>query len=272
MQHHPVIYIQPQVQLAGNIPVDLGHQDLMECYGGELLTRFRDPQTQALLPPLPIIQEWERTNHPALFSLAYQQIMAACALAREFHKRFKKRIVISVNVSPVQVARDDQLLSEVAQRVAEAAIPPWQICIEITEKTIRHSGRFLRNVERLSTYGIKLSLDDFGMGHTVARMQQIGQYVSCLKIDKALITPVPDEVQQDVNDSIIIGLIAMARARKKRRMSVCAEGLEDNERANWFLNLVYGAIEGNHPIQGYLVAKPMPLSEFWTWAEKSAYI
>jgi diguanylate cyclase (GGDEF)-like protein len=131
---------------------------------------------------------------------------------------------------------------------------------EITEgQLMKNPERTIELLNRITTLGIKISVDDFGTGHSsLAYLKKLP--VDALKIDKEFIQGIPDD-EDDV--SIVKSIIALA---KSMRLDVVAEGVETDDQLN-FLNK-----EGCSLIQGYLFSHPKPaieipeLASYWVKA------
>jgi EAL domain-containing protein (putative c-di-GMP-specific phosphodiesterase class I) len=105
--------------------------------------------------------------------------------------------------------------------------------------------------------GVKLSIDDYGTGH--ASMAQLKRLpVDELKIDRSFVC----SLMTDTNDQAIVeSTIALAH---RLGLSVVAEGVEDRDTA------VLLAAMGCDEIQGYGLARPMPVDDLVGWLESEA--
>ena len=93
---------------------------------------------------------------------------------------------ISINISAVQLYQDI-FIDNIMQIINEVGIKPESIIIEITEthimKNIIHSMNIL---EKLKNIGFKISIDDFGTGHS--SLSYLKRFpINELKIDKSFI-------------------------------------------------------------------------------------
>jgi EAL domain-containing protein (putative c-di-GMP-specific phosphodiesterase class I) len=103
----------------------------------------------------------------------------------------------------------------------------------------------------LSTLGIRFSIDDFGTGYSsLSYLKRLPLYE--LKIDKSFVQETPN----DRSDTAIVqSIISMA---KHLSLRVVAEGVETREQADFLI------ASGCDCLQGYLFARPMPISEWIT--------
>ncbi|MGL6105854.1 sensor domain-containing protein, partial [Romboutsia sp.] len=107
----------------------------------------------------------------------------ACVFAREINENSEDEINVSINISPIQLMREDFIL-EVKSIIKETKVNPSWIGIEITE------GIFLDNMEKsidiiseLKNLGIEIFLDDFGTGYSSLNYL-VKLPISSIKIDK----------------------------------------------------------------------------------------
>jgi EAL domain-containing protein (putative c-di-GMP-specific phosphodiesterase class I) len=105
------------------------------------------------------------------------------------------------------------------------------LCLEITETAIpQHVGNVQENLSLLSATGVRVALDDFGMGYsTLGYLQQLSADI--LKIDRRFI----EHISRSYRDQqIVAAVIAMAHALG---MTVTGEGIE-NKRQLGILRLL----------------------------------
>lgn len=157
-------------------------------------------------------------------------------------------IKVHVNVSPRQFV-EANFVDKVKAVVADTAIAPHRICMEITEGMIvSNIESSVQKMKALSALGVSLSIDDFGTGYSsLAYLKQLP--VEQLKIDKSFVR----DINSDPNDAVIVEtIIGMARHMS---IDVVAEGVEDQKT---FAALVR---KGCRLFQGYYFGRPSPLNE-----------
>ncbi len=170
-------------------------------------------------------------------------------------------LMVAVNVSPIQVVRDDFVLV-VRKALTASGLPPQRLEIEITESLfIDASPKALRNLETLRQMGVRVALDDFGTGYSsLAYLRQFP--FDTLKIDRAFVREL---VTQHDARAIVRSIVELAAALG---MSTVAEGVE--EPAQYELLRRAGCAG----VQGFLIARPMLIDQvvemLETWAMQRA--
>lgn len=153
-------------------------------------------------------------------------------------------VKVAINISARDL-RDHTVIDYLKKSVEENFLDPGMIELELTESCILNNvktiGQFLNE---LREYGIRISLDDFGTGYN-SLIDLVKIPVDFLKIDKAFI----DNISDDVNRAIIETVIACAHRTGKK---VIAEGVETKEQLELLKKM------GCDCIQGYYFSKPLP--------------
>ncbi|MGI8415978.1 MAG: putative bifunctional diguanylate cyclase/phosphodiesterase [Nakamurella sp.] len=148
-----------------------------------------------------------------------------------------------------------RLLSDAAQTaplLARLAANADAVSVEVTESALADDAA-LMVLRELADCGVEIALDDFGTGYSsLARLKDMP--VTVLKIDRAFV----HNLDHDGRDVAIIQMIA--HLAEALGLDVIAEGIETQNTAE--LLRASGISQG----QGYLYARPMPLSEFENWA------
>lgn len=111
-------------------------------------------------------------------------------------------------------------------------------------------------MEELQQDGVRVSIDDFGTGFSsMAYLRDLS--LDHLKIDRSFV----DHVDRDPrNASICRALIALGQGLE---LSIVAEGVERAEELAWL------SAQGVEQVQGYYIARPVPLAAFIAWLEAS---
>ena len=167
-------------------------------------------------------------------------------------------VAISVNLS-VWNLKDPQLVEFIINSLREYNVPASRLCLETTEDAIMSdTERALVAMNALSQLGVKLSIDDFGMGFS--SLQYLRRLlVTELKIDKSFIM----DMIIDENDAIVVrSTINLAH---NLGMQVVAEGVESQEIHDML------QILGCDMAQGYHIAYPMPVSQLLVWLQESRW-
>jgi EAL domain-containing protein (putative c-di-GMP-specific phosphodiesterase class I) len=123
------------------------------------------------------------------------------------------------------------------------------LALEITETALmRPTATTSRNIQHLAALGIRIVLDDFGTGFSSLSWLK-HHPLGALKIDRSFTSGLPS----DARDTAIVGaMIEMAGALG---CTVTAEGVETEEQLAALAEL------GCERIQGFLIARPLPLAD-----------
>jgi diguanylate cyclase (GGDEF)-like protein/PAS domain S-box-containing protein len=158
--------------------------------------------------------------------------------------RLPTDIVVSVNLSPIQFARDD-VVAVVMAALSEANITGERLMLEITETALlRDAAATLAVLTRLKALGVQLALDDFGTGFSSLGYLQDYPFDK-IKLDRAFVRNLPG-----ANKSAAISA-AIAKLGHGLGITTVAEGIETE--AQYDLLKVQGYDEG----QGFLFSQPV---------------
>jgi EAL domain-containing protein (putative c-di-GMP-specific phosphodiesterase class I) len=128
--------------------------------------------------------------------------------------------------------------------------------VELTEREFEfNSGAVVDILSRLRAAGVHISIDDFGTGYSSLGMLSSVE-VDQIKIDKLFV----DEIMSDTLKGVkfIDSVVGLAEGL---RLEVIAEGVEHQAQFDEVAPLVGG-------LQGYLLARPMPMAELIEFAHK----
>ncbi|HWW81291.1 MAG TPA: EAL domain-containing protein [Steroidobacteraceae bacterium] len=228
------IYYQPRIDTVTGYPTAV-----------EALLRWNHPTRGLVLPGLfiPIAEETGLIE-----SIGQWVLSRACYDLRAWLDRGGASLRVSVNLSPIQFAREE-LPERVAAALDAARLPADLLELEITETVAMRSPELAaRHLARLRALGVSLAVDDFGTGHSsLARLKLLN--VDCVKIDRSLV----EDCTADPHDAALCrAAIALGLALG---LEVVAEGVETQEQRQFLTQ------EHCSTIQGYLVAPPMPAEE-----------
>jgi EAL domain-containing protein (putative c-di-GMP-specific phosphodiesterase class I)/CheY-like chemotaxis protein len=162
---------------------------------------------------------------------------------------------IAVNLSANWLS-DIRLPEFIMASVQATGFKAENLILEITETGVMADmATALDVMTRLRLKGFKLSIDDFGTGYSsMEQLQRIpfGE----LKLDKSF---VQGATEKTAARAILASTLAMAQ---KLKLSTVAEGVETQAE----LDLVRGL--GCNLVQGWFVAKAMPLEQLLVWLKE----
>ncbi len=128
-------------------------------------------------------------------------------------------ISMSVNLSPVQISRDD-VAAAVSGALSAAGISGDRLTLELTEGAIIHDpDRVAKVLNALKRFDVRIAMDDFGTGFTsLASLQKLP--IDVLKIDQSFVT---DMLADSDSTAIVRAILSLARALG---METTAEGID----------------------------------------------
>ena len=226
-------YYQPVVDLAS------GRVNSLEA-----LARV-ELEDGTVLPPARFLAVAEASG--LVVPLGRQVLADACDRVSFWRRRCpdSEALRVNVNVSPLQLARDD-LFTAVQDLLTKHALPAGALRLEITESAVIGAGaETICTLRRLSELGVSIGLDDFGTGY--ASLTQLRTLpIDFVKVDRSFIRGLNGE-----RDDATIVAIVLDLARRLGLHSV-AEGVEHPAQEARLVEL------GCDEVQGYLYSKPLP--------------
>lgn len=236
-----VLHYQPQVHLFDERPIAL-----------EALVRWQHPVLGLLAPDqfIPLVEQTDLIHDFTdwVLTRALRDLAALGELAGD--------LAVAVNISARNLARSD-FTDRVATSIAASSIGPERLILEITETAfLAHPARASNVLLAINALGVRVSLDDFGVGQTSL------SYVAALpiaefKIDKSFVTDMTDN---PVHAAIVKSIVELGRGLS---MHVVAEGVETASAATALANL------GCDIAQGYLFSKPLTLAAVHKWLQSA---
>jgi diguanylate cyclase (GGDEF)-like protein len=214
----------------------------------EALLRWKHPQHGWLSPPNIISVAAATGLSEPLLRFILRDVAITALILRSINRG---DIRVALNVSPrelAQIAVDDLILS----KLEKMGVSPTSLELEITEDVAIDTGLVQNKLAKLADTGIRLVIDDFGMGYSsLGSLQQIR--ADRVKIDKAFVT---GTTLGSANCSLIDALL---RVSKAYGFDVVAEGVETEEDFLTMQKL------GCPLMQGYFFARPMPRERAISW-------
>ncbi|MEU0627926.1 EAL domain-containing protein [Streptomyces sp. NPDC005989] len=153
--------------------------------GVEALVRWNHPQF-GMLSPNRFVAIAEEDG--SIVQLGRWVLQSACRQARRWQLEHPADppLFISVNVAVRQVW-DSDLVTDVAEILAETGLDPSLLQLELTESAVMGSaGQPIQALRSLSEMGVRIAIDDFGTGYSnLAYLSRLP--VSVLKLDGSFV-------------------------------------------------------------------------------------
>jgi EAL domain-containing protein (putative c-di-GMP-specific phosphodiesterase class I) len=147
---------------------------------------------------------------------------------------------VAVNVSPRQLVAPS-FADDVGSALAAAGLPPQRLCLEVTESAVvADIATATRALNRLKKLGVRLAIDDFGVGYASLGQLKALPAVDILKIDRSFI----DGVLGDHEDKAIVD--AVIRLAASLGLETVAEGVESSDQATLLRDMQCGMAQGFH--------------------------
>lgn len=225
------IYLQYQPQIC---------IDERRVFGVEALLRW-DHEVYGAIPPSVTVALAEDMG--VINQLGGHVLRLACRQRVAWRGAVPEDLIVSVNVSPRQLQEVD-FDRTVLRILAEEGLDPSLLELEITESTsLTPAIQALGALLRLRKVGVRIALDDFGMGHTSLHyLRELP--LDTLKIDRSLTFT----SQGDLNEHVIRSIVALSHTLGLRAV---VEGIEQPEQLPKFIDLGCGRF------QGYLFSRPL---------------
>lgn len=236
-----VLHFQPIVDLS----------DGQRTTGVEALVRWQHP-VRGLLFPADFMAQAERSE--LIVPLTRWVLDEALHQQRHWGDAGFD-LTMAVNISARSLARASSLPDTVAELTGTWGIAPDRLILELTEIAVIDAAA-PEVLTLLHTMGERLSIDDFGTGHSsLVYLQQLS--VDELKIDRSFVM----NLASISSDAVIVrSTIDLAH---NLGLTVVAEGVEDQAALD--LLIEYGCDSA----QGYFFSRPAPADELTAWLSKS---
>ena len=219
---------QPRVDLATH-----------QVVAAEALLRWRHPSAGMLLPEafLPLADELG-----LLEEIGGWVLHEACAQGRRWLDA-GKRIAVTVNMGPRQLRQRD-LAAQVRSALEASGLPADLLVVEVPESVVREVVEpIVASLRGVVALGVRLGIDDFGIGYAALPMLQRLQ-ASSVCIDRQLVAGLPDDAE---SAGLARALITLAQSLG---FEVAAKGIEHAAQRDFL------AQAGCRIGQGELIAAP----------------
>ncbi|HDV8211000.1 TPA: biofilm formation regulator HmsP [Enterobacter hormaechei] len=228
------LWLQPQVNLRTG-----------EVTSAEALLRMQQPDGTWELPEGMI----ERIESCGLMvTVGYWVLEESCRQLAAWQQR-GITLPLSVNLSALQLMHPT-MVPEMLELIHRYRIQPHTLILEVTEsRCIDNPDDAVAILKPLRNAGIRIALDDFGMGYSGLRQLQHMKTlpVDVLKIDKTFVEGLPEDC------SLVQAIIQMAHSLN---LHVIAEGIETDAQREWL------AAAGVESGQGFLFDRAVPTDLF----------
>lgn len=230
------VYLQPKYEMPDQ-----------KIGGAEALVRWIS-KDEGMIYPSEFIPLFEKNGFIIQLDLwVFEQV---CKRLRMWIDAGHKPIKVSVNCSRVQLGKAD-FLNAYRDLLDRYQVPPELLEIELTESVVMEDvERLTKIIEDIHDIGCGCSMDDFGSGYSSLNLIQ-SIPVDTLKLDKIFFHGSTKDSSR--MKSVVGSIVGMAKALS---MATVAEGVEYGEQVTMLQDI------GCNYIQGYVFAKPMPISAF----------
>lgn len=238
-----MLYYQPKVELKQG-----------QVFGVEALIRWNHPQHGIIMPEefIPLAEQTGLIKPLTLWVL--ETALSQCKIWQDA----AWEISIAINLS-VRNLQDAAFIDEMHQILKQYSSSQLRVKLEITETSIMaEPNRAIYVLNRLNNVGVRLSIDDFGIGYSsLAYLKQLP--VDEIKIDKSFVSGMTHD-----EDSLVIVRSTIDLAHKLG-LQVVAEGVENKAIYDKLVEL------GCDAVQGYYISRPLPAAELALWAKSGVW-
>ena len=220
------------------------------CDGFEALIRWEHP-IKGFIAPSDFIPIAEETG--SIIEIGNWVLEESCRMIKQFNIGKDQKYKISVNVSPIQLLKED-FVQNVIQTMIRIGVEPNLLELEITETVLIDSlNTAVEKLRQLLILGVGISIDDFGKGYSsLAYLKHLP--ISTLKVDKMFVDEIDPNSNNLIRDIIHLG--------HHMGLSIVAEGIEAQGQLEYLKGVSCDYI------QGYYFAKPMKLQDVETFISK----
>ncbi len=230
-----VLQYQPQIDISSKMTC--GMEALLRWHSGEF----------GGVPPADFIPVAEETG--IIHRLGEWVLNRAVADYQRLSHYGMSPTMLSVNLSRKQF-EGNHIVPQLRKLLDETGFDPARLCLEITETALaRDTERLQQQLLELTSMGVKLAIDDFGVGYS--SLLELRDYpISEVKIDRAFIKDIADDAHSQDFVSAIVNISRSIGAE------VVAEGIENQQQFDMVARL------GCDRAQGYFLCEPMGATTF----------
>ncbi len=237
----------PAQQLLDAGALEVWYQPILDSrtrkvVGVEALARLRDTDG-TLWPPAKFLPQLQDAD---FFDLSKEVLTQALADLSTLDAQ-GCRLWVSVNIDPVSVSED--CITCLREMIAQGSVDPSRITLELLEgSNFEKQNAALEHLQEMHAVGVRLALDDVGSAYSsLLRLKDLP--IDEIKLDQGFIRTLENR-PQDLHFVAAIQDLAAGLG-----MNLVVEGVETDD----ILDAV--TVMGASLLQGYAIAKPMPLPE-----------
>lgn len=254
-------------QLADEITEALAHGEICAFFqpqvttvsgritGFEALTRWRHP-VRGLIPPAEFLPVLEQAGQ--MERLGEVMVLQALTALRHWDQQGLEVPKVAVNFATAEL-RNPQLVERISWELDRSGLAPNRLTIEVLETVVanRAEDMVIHNLAALAALGCTIDLDDFGTGH--ASITNIRKFsIERIKIDRSFVTRIDEDTEQQ---TMVSAILTMA---ERLGLDTLAEGVETAAERQMLAELGCGHV------QGFGVARPMPLADTDAWIRRQS--
>lgn len=218
--------------------------------GFEALARWYHPE-RGLIPPMEFLPAVEETGLSDRLSEA--MLFHALTALSGWDRAGLQVPRVAINLAATEL-RNPKLADNLQWELDRFELSPHRLSIEVLETVIAETDNdiIVRNIAALARLGCGIDMDDFGTGH--ASIGNIRRFsIGRIKIDRSFVTHVDSDPEQR---KIVSAILSMA---ERLGMETLAEGVETAAEQAILAQL------GCDHVQGFHIARPMPVEETEAW-------
>jgi predicted signal transduction protein with EAL and GGDEF domain len=204
----------------------------------EALLRWDHPR-HGLVSPAKFIPIAEQSG--LIVPIGAWVVREACRAAAEWRRCPEGAdLTVAVNLSARQLGAVD-LVDTVHDALADSGLPPSSLCLEVTETALTEDmGMAVEALGRLKEIGVRLAIDDFGIGYSSLKHLKQLMPIDILKIDKSFVDGLVDRTE---DRAIVEAVVQLAGSLD---LEAIAEGVENADQAEALRALNCGFAQGFH--------------------------
>jgi len=206
------------------------------------------------------LARWDRRAGGPIGPAVFVPVVEAAGLSGKFDAwvletacraaaRWPETVSVAINLSAHWFS-DGEAVGLVEAALRRCGLGPNRLVLEMTERTlVTHAQTALVQMTQLRELGVRIALDDFGVGFSSLAMLREYPFDK-IKLDRAFIKDLTVDPRAD---AVARAVIQLGRALG---MSVCAEGVETEAQ------LAFLRAEHCDVVQGYLLGRPSATPHF----------